>query len=50
MKDCGRWQITMREAAINGYPEKSAHVRASELTNPETSARVPSDPRVSAGA
>jgi len=28
-------QITMREAAINaGYPEKSAHVRASELTNP----------------
>ncbi|MEY2908804.1 MAG: Terminase small subunit [Pseudomonadota bacterium] len=28
-------QITMREAAINaGYPPKSAHVRASELTNP----------------
>lgn len=28
-------QITMRQAAINaGYPEKSAHVRASELTNP----------------
>ena len=28
-------QITMREAAINaGYPKKSAHVRASELTNP----------------
>ena len=28
-------QITMREAAIAaGYPEKSAHVRASELTNP----------------
>ncbi len=28
-------QITMREAAINaGYPERSAHVRASELTNP----------------
>jgi len=28
-------QITMREAAINaGFPEKSAHVRASELTNP----------------
>lgn len=28
-------QITLREAAINaGYPEKSAHVRASELTNP----------------
>jgi len=28
-------QITMRQAAINaGYPERSAHVRASELTNP----------------
>lgn len=28
-------QITMREAAINaGYPPKSAHVRASEMTNP----------------
>ena len=31
-------QITMREAAINaGYPERSAHVRASELTNPKIS-------------
>ena len=29
-------QITLREAAINaGYPVKSAHVRASELTNPD---------------
>lgn len=29
-------QITMRQAAINaGYPEKSAHVRASEMTNPQ---------------
>ena len=28
-------KITMRQAAINaGYPERSAHVRASELTNP----------------
>ena len=27
--------ITKRQAAINaGYPEKSAHVKASELTNP----------------
>ena len=34
-------QITMREAAINaGYPEKSAHVRASELTNPRISPHV----------
>lgn len=34
-------QITLREAAINaGYPVKSAHVRASELTNPEKSPQV----------
>lgn len=34
-------QITMREAAINaGYPPKSAHVRASELTNPRISPHV----------
>ena len=34
-------QITMREAAINaGYPERSAHVRASELTNPKISPHV----------
>jgi phage terminase small subunit len=34
-------QITMREAAINaGYPERSAHVRASELTNPRISPHV----------
>ena len=34
-------QITMREAAINaGYPPKSAHVRASELTNPRLNPHV----------
>jgi len=34
-------QIPMREAAINaGYPERSAHVRASELTNPKISPHV----------
>ena len=34
-------QITLREAAVNaGYPVKSAHVRASELTNPNASPHV----------
>lgn len=34
-------QITMREAAVNaGYSPKSAHVRASELTNPRVSPHV----------
>ena len=34
-------QITMREAVINsGYPPKSAHVRASELTNPRLNPHV----------
>lgn len=34
-------QITMREAAVNaGFSPKSAHVRASELTNPRISPHV----------
>ena len=34
-------QITMREAAINaGYPANSAHVRASEMTNPNVCPHV----------
>lgn len=34
-------QITMREAAMNaGFPEKSAHARAWEMTNPERSPHV----------
>jgi len=34
-------QITMRDAAINaGYPPKSAHVRAHELTNPDLKPHV----------
>jgi len=34
-------QITLREAAVNaGYPVKSAHVRASELTNPNACPHV----------
>ena len=34
-------QITMRDAAINaGYPAKSAHVRAHELTNPAVKPHV----------
>ena len=34
-------QITLRDAAINaGYPAKSAHVRAHELTNPQLKPHV----------
>ena len=34
-------QITKRQAAVNvGYPEKSAHSKAYELTNPKTHPHV----------